>query len=847
MSSRNEEVEGRGNDSGHPQPHYYHRYNHFPQRSSFSYSSSNLSSYNKSSNGLPLPASQGVPHKSSSTVASTSSSSPQQSSSSLSHQEDDFSVIEESSTSAISLYEVFAAGVVSSKRSLQNIQLDKRSDISSSSSSLPCGSNSDVTSLSMNNDDIISSSRYFTTHESLERNNNNDNNGDNDDDESAENLNNNEGSTDRDNGIEDSSSSVKQQQHEDDDDNDEDQPPLQNPQHLLTKYRKRLGALVVSIAALWIYSQLRTSKRRHIQRRQLKDSRHNGTIFDHARAMNVIRYLLRMISIPVSSIVRRLTQQQQNLRTSTNKTQVAKVPTWEDAITTPLSHLLALAESGTISKVMVRGSMLTYLHTVSSSLPPDQRNNSSKQQQERWSKTTLPSQNPTIMNQIISTLLQKGCHDIVTVPESLWSRFWNGPAIVALPFAYLAGLYWIMRRLQRQQLEDDNGDSNNGNSTSTSTNTATTFADVAGINSSLQELSEVVSFLRHPNEYHSIGAAPPRGILLHGPPGTGKTLLARAIAGELTRDTTDRMTSSSSSSTAFTKKSNNVGQNSIDAFAVCSGSDFVETYVGRGAARVRAMFRKVREDALKNFQRRRRERVIMERSMKRLSTDVGITSSRRNDRSVLSRAVSDMGERIVGAWEGMQTFVSPDSSSEDEDDIHETPLAIIFIDEIDALAKQRDSGAGFSSLGGNDEREQTLNQLLTEMDGFKTGGPTDNVNVIVIAATNRPHVLDPAILRSGRFDRHVAVHLPDCQGREDILRLHAQRIRWDSSVNFQNIAEMTPQFSGADLKCLINEAALLAVRNGSKMVLEEHLTQAAQKVKKSSRGGGRHSGGVSLY
>eukprot|EP00984_Skeletonema_dohrnii_P029298 scaffold19786_cov92-Skeletonema_dohrnii-CCMP3373.AAC.1 len=158
MSSRNEEVEGRGNDSGHPQPHYYHRYNHFPQRSSFSYSSSNLSSYNKNSNGLPLSASQGVPHKSSSTVASTSSSSPQHSSSSLSHQEDDFSVIEESSTSAISLYEVFAAGVVSSKRSLQNTQLDKRSDISSSSSSLPCGSNSDATSLSMNNDDMISSS-----------------------------------------------------------------------------------------------------------------------------------------------------------------------------------------------------------------------------------------------------------------------------------------------------------------------------------------------------------------------------------------------------------------------------------------------------------------------------------------------------------------------------------------------------------------------------------------------------------------------------------------------------------------------------------------------------------------
>ncbi len=119
--------------------------------------------------------------------------------------------------------------------------------------------------------------------------------------------------------------------------------------------------------------------------------------------------------------------------------------------------------------------------------------------------------------------------------------------------------------------------------------------------------------------------------------------------------------------------------------------------------------------------------------------------------------------------------------------------------------------------------------------------------IIVIAATNRPNVLDPAILRSGRFDRHVAVHLPDCQGREDILRLHAQRIRLDSSADFRAIAEMTPQFSGADLKCLINEAALLAVRSGSKLVAQEHLVHAARKVKKSTQSGGRHLGGASLY
>ena len=379
---------------------------------------------------------------------------------------------------------------------------------------------------------------------------------------------------------------------------------------------------------------------------------------------------------------------------------------------------------------------------------------------------------------------------------------------------------------------------------------------MAGINSSLQELSEVVSFLRHPNDFHRIGAAPPRGILLHGPPGTGKTLLARAIAGELSRGNNGNATTTTASKS---NNSNDLGgqNNTIDAFAVCSGSDFVETYVGRGAARVRTLFRKVREDAVRNFHRRKREeRVLRKRriSLRRLYTDdVGEPSERSTRRSVLSRAVSDVGEKMVGAWEGLQTSFAalhPDIIFSDEEDnnTHETPLAIIFIDEIDALAKQRDSGVGFSSsLGGNDEREQTLNQLLTEMDGFNTGGPTtaNDVTVIVIAATNRPHVLDPAILRSGRFDRHVAVHLPDCQGRQDILRLHAQRIRLDeSSVNFQDIAELTPLFSGADLKCLINEAALLAVRNGSKMVLQEHLLLAAQKVKNMSRGGGGgHSGG----
>jgi len=792
-----------------------------------------------------------------------------------------------SSSSAISLYQVFA-GVSSS---------------SSAAAVLPCdGSNNNsaatTTSLSMSNDDkIMTTSHYFTTNESSNPNNDADNNNnDNDDDESNENLNNNgEDCTDRnhDNAVQQQTQQQQQQQqHDDDDDKEKDKHHSihNNLQHLITKYRKRLGTLVLSMAALWIYSQLRTTTTTSKRRLRHYEKQQRGRqLYDYSsRAMDVIRYLLRMISIPVSSMIRRrltLQQQQQqqqqpNLRISTTTT--TKVPTstssspsWKDAIPTPLSHLLAVAESGNISKVIVHGgsSMLTYLHhhdAVPSSSSSSQHPNNhypskqQQQQQQRWSKTTLPSsQNSTILNQIISTLLQKGCHDISSIPESTWSRFWNGPAIMALPFVYLGALYWIMRRLQREQLEDsDDTTTTNGGGTSTTTTTTTTFADVAGINSSLQELSEVVSFLRHPNVFHSIGASPPRGILLHGPPGVGKTLLARAIAGELTRRNSNEDDSSSSKSI----NNNNLGQNynTIDAFVVCSGSDFVETYVGRGAARVRALFRKVREDALKNFQKRHRSR--RRRREKRITTtrilysDVGSSgkaSSEQQQRhddnrssSVLSRAVSDVGERMVGAWEGLQALVGQQHPNilsrydDDDDDVHDTPLAIIFIDEIDALAKQRDSGVGggfSSSLGGNDEREQTLNQLLTEMDGFNSGGgPTtdnnNNVTVIVIAATNRPHVLDPAILRSGRFDRHVAVHLPDCQGREDILRLHAQRIRYDeSSVNLEDIAKITPQFSGADCKCLINEAALLAVRSGSRMVLQEHLSQAAQKVKRSRR------------
>lgn len=397
---------------------------------------------------------------------------------------------------------------------------------------------------------------------------------------------------------------------------------------------------------------------------------------------------------------------------------------------------------------------------------------------------------------------------------------------MALPFAYLAALYWMMRRLQRQQLEDDDNDRGEGSNSWKNggrhhpNTTTTTFEDVAGIDSSLQELSEVISYMRNPEMFHAVGAQPPRGILLFGPPGSGKTLLARAIAGEAER---------------CVDGIHHLGGNTIDCFAVCSGSEFVETYVGRGAARVRSLFQNVREDAIRNFKRRQKRHNMKwnnhDGSFKKITTG--------NETSVVTRMMRELGDRMVGIWEGGQSL-SFSSGKRNTNNMgsnqHQQPMAIIFIDELDCLAKRRDSGFGLpSSLGGGgcDEREQTLNQLLTEMDGFDTGDSTissTRVHIIVIAATNRPEVLDPAIMRPGRFDRHVRVNLPDARGREAILRVHARRIRWDrSSVDFAALP--THNFSGADLKNVINEAALLAVRSGSSAVTQTHLIAAVHKVR----------------
>ena len=248
------------------------------------------------------------------------------------------------------------------------------------------------------------------------------------------------------------------------------------------------------------------------------------------------------------------------------------------------------------------------------------------------------------------------------------------------------------------------------------TNNKTTFADVAGCDESKEEVTEVVDFLKDPAKFHKLGGRIPRGILMVGPPGTGKTLLARAIAGEA----------------------------KVPFYSI-SGSDFVEMFVGVGAARVRDMFEQAKK----------------------------------------------------------------------------SQPCIIFIDEIDAVGRHRGAGMG----GGNDEREQTLNQLLVEMDGFDT-----NEGVIIIAATNRPDVLDPALLRPGRFDRQVVVSNPDIIGREKILKVHAKKISMSPDVNLRTIARGTPGFSGADLANLVNEAALLAARKNKRIVTSQEFEDAKDKV-----------------
>ena len=289
-----------------------------------------------------------------------------------------------------------------------------------------------------------------------------------------------------------------------------------------------------------------------------------------------------------------------------------------------------------------------------------------------------------------------------------------------LPFAIFMGLGRLLSNQLSKRMGDGMNALNFGKANArivADKETGITFADVAGEEEAKDALKEIVDFLEHPDKYAGIGAKLPKGALLVGPPGTGKTLLAKAVAGEA----------------------------KVPFFSI-SGSEFVEMFVGMGAAKVRDLFKQANEKA----------------------------------------------------------------------------PCIVFIDEIDTIGKKRD-GAG--AIGGNDEREQTLNQLLTEMDGFD-----GKKGVVILAATNRPESLDPALLRPGRFDRRVPVELPDLQGREAILSVHAKNVRCEQGINLKEIARATSGASGAELANIINEAALRAVRLGRSEVSQGDLMESVETV-----------------
>lgn len=285
-------------------------------------------------------------------------------------------------------------------------------------------------------------------------------------------------------------------------------------------------------------------------------------------------------------------------------------------------------------------------------------------------------------------------------------------------------LFSVLGRVLMNQISKHAGDGLNAMSFGKSNakivaqqETGVTFADVAGEEEAKDALKEIVDFLEHPEKYASIGAKLPKGALLVGPPGTGKTLLAKAVAGEA----------------------------KVPFFSI-SGSEFVEMFVGMGAAKVRDLFKQANEKA----------------------------------------------------------------------------PCIVFIDEIDTIGKKRDTGSG---MGGNDEREQTLNQLLTEMDGFD-----GKKGVVILAATNRPESLDPALLRPGRFDRRIPVELPDLLGREAILKVHAKHIRTADDIDMNEIGRATSGASGAELANIVNEAALRAVREGRDQVCQADLMESVETV-----------------
>ena len=303
------------------------------------------------------------------------------------------------------------------------------------------------------------------------------------------------------------------------------------------------------------------------------------------------------------------------------------------------------------------------------------------------------------------------------IKEESGAAFWLAILIpTLLPIIIIVGIFWYITKQARGGINQAFTFGKANIKPSTGFKDKVTFADVAGLKEAKEELNEIVDFLKSPKKYIDMGAKIPRGVLLMGPPGTGKTLLARAVAGEA----------------------------GVPFFHI-SASEFVEMFVGVGAARTRDAFATAKRSA----------------------------------------------------------------------------PSILFVDEIDAVGRERGAGMG----GGHDEREQTLNQILVEMDGFDR-----DTRVIVLAATNRPDVLDSALLRPGRFDRRVVLDLPDIGEREAILKIHAKGKPLDKSIDLRKIATRTPGFSGADIANAVNEAAILAAKEGVKIVTQDHFYRSIEKV-----------------
>jgi len=363
----------------------------------------------------------------------------------------------------------------------------------------------------------------------------------------------------------------------------------------------------------------------------------------------------------------------------------------------PISDVIARANKGDISKIVVEGNTLTITPKGSDKPAETSTKEASSSLQEQGLKTDAP------------VTLE------VKTPSATGDILWN-LAIIIIPVVLIAAFFIFMMRQAQGQNNQALGFGKSKAILHGEDKKKVVFSDIAGNDAAKQDLEEVVDFLKHPKKYEALGAKIPKGVLLVGSPGTGKTMLARAVAGEA----------------------------NVPFFSI-SGSEFVEMFVGVGASRVRDLFAKAKKNA----------------------------------------------------------------------------PAIIFIDEIDAVGRRRGSGMG----GGHDEREQTLNQILVEMDGFDTG-----TNVIVLAATNRADVLDPALLRPGRFDRRTNIMLPERKDREAILKVHFKNKPVEDDVNLDAMAAKTAGSSGADLANIANEAAIIAARRSSKKISNADITEAFEKV-----------------